>query len=171
MTAPMIAAKLHESLHAADALYYRLVLLAGGAGSGKTGVLRELAGEFGVPVVNVNLELSGALLELTPRQRPLRLSGLLADIADRASSPLILDNLEMLFDRSLQQDPLRLLQSLSRNRAVLAAWNGKMLGGRLLYAEPGHPEYRCYDAPDALIVGMDGSASIDSPTLPQGGQA
>ena len=170
MALPLITAKLRQALLAADALYYRLVLLAGVAGSGKTGVLRELAGEYGVPLVNVNLELSGALLELTPKQRPLRLSGLLADLADRASSPLILDNLEMLFDRSLQQDPLRLLQSLSRNRTVLASWNGEMRAGRLLYAEPGHPEYRCYDAPDALIVGMDGAATIDPPTFPQGGQ-
>lgn len=171
MTAPMIVAKLHECLQAADALYYRLTLLVGAAGSGKTGVLREIAEGSGVPLVNVNLELSRALLELTPKQRSLRAPVLLGEIAEQASAPLVLDNLEMLFDRSLQLDPLRLLQSLSRNRAVLAAWNGKMLGGRLLYAEPGHPEYRCYDAPDALIVGMDGSASIDSPTLPQGGQA
>ena len=158
---------IRRSIQAADELYYRLVLLVGPAGSGKTGALREIAAGYGVPVVNINLELSGALLELTPKQRILRLPGLLADIADQASSPLLLDNLEMLFDPVLQQDPLRLLQAISRNRIVLAAWNGEMNAGRLVYAEPGHPEYRCYDAPDALIVNMICESAIDSPKCPE----
>lgn len=74
---------------------------------------------------------------------------------------MVLDNLEILFDKDLQQDPLRLLQSISRNRAVVASWNGSINSGRLLYAEPGHPEYRSYDTVDALIVSMDGTATVD----------
>ena len=91
-----------------------------------------------------------------------RLPGILDQIADQAQSPVVLDNLEILFDKDLQQDPLRLLQSISRNRAVVASWNGTMNFGRLLYAETGHPEYRSYDSVDALIVGMDGTATVDS---------
>jgi len=30
-----------------------------------------------------------------------------------------------------------------------------------LYAETGHPEYRSYDSVDALIVAMDGTATVD----------
>jgi hypothetical protein len=74
---------------------------------------------------------------------------------DKAQLPVVLDNLEILFDKDLKQDPLRLLQGLSRNRAVVASWNGSMTSGRLLYAETGHPEYRSYNAVDALIVSMD----------------
>ena len=37
-----------------------------------------------------------------------------------------------------------------------------MNSGRLLYAENGHPEYRSYDSVDALIVGMDGTDTVDS---------
>tara|TARA_R110001592_G_scaffold118996_1_gene321678 strand:+ start:1595 stop:1795 length:201 start_codon:yes stop_codon:yes gene_type:complete len=33
--------------------------------------------------------------------------------------------------------------------------------GRLLFAVTGHPEYRSYDSVDALIVGMDGTATVD----------
>jgi hypothetical protein len=90
------------------------------------------------------------------------LPGILDQIADQAQAPVVLDNLEILFDKDLQQDPLRLLQSISRNRAVVASWNGIMNSGRLLYAETGHPEYRSYDSVDALIVGMDGTATVDS---------
>lgn len=161
MTAP-IQDKIKQSLQAAEGLYHRLVLLVGEAGSGKTGVLRDVAEEFGSSVVNVNLAVSCALLELTAKKRSLRLPGILDQIADQAHSPVVLDNLEILFDKDMQQDPLRLLQGISRNRGVVAAWNGSMKSGRLLYAEPGHPEFRSYDSVDALIVSMDGTETVDS---------
>ncbi|MDD2302440.1 MAG: BREX-3 system P-loop-containing protein BrxF [Eubacteriales bacterium] len=157
-----LADKVIRKIGQAAGLYYRLVLLVGETGSGKTGVLRDVAEEFGTSVINVNLALSSELLELTAKQRSLRLPGILDQIADQAQSPVVLDNLEILFDKDLKQDPLRLLQSISRNRAVVASWNGTMNSGRLLYAETGHPEYRIYDSVDALIVGMDGTATVDS---------
>lgn len=154
--------KIKRSLQSAEGLYQRLVLLVGETGSGKTSVLRDVAEEFRTSVINVNLALSNELLELTAKQRSLRLPGILDQIADKANAPVVLDNLEILFDKDLKQDTLRLLQSISRNRVVVASWNGTSIGGRLLYAETGHPEYRSYDSVDALIVGMDGTATIDS---------
>jgi hypothetical protein len=161
-----IQEKIKLSLEAAAGLYHRLVLLVGESGSGKTGVLRDVAEEFGRSVINVNLALSSELLELTTKQRSLRLPGILYQIVDKAQpppeSPVVLDNLEILFDKDLKQDPLRLLQGISRNRAVVASWNGTSTGGRLGYAEMGHPEYRSYYPVDVLIVNMDGSATIDA---------
>lgn len=154
--------KIKRSLQATEGLYHRLVLLVGETGSGKTGVLQEVAKEFGTSVINVNLALSGELLELTAKQRSLRLPGILDQIADQAQSPVVLDNLEILFDKDLKQDPLRLLQGISRNRDVVASWNGTSTDGKLWYAEIGHPEYRSYDSVDALIVGMDGTATVDA---------
>ena len=151
-----------QSIQAVEGLYYRLILLVGKTGSGKTRVLRKLAETVGSSVVNVNLALSSELLELTAKQRSLRLPGILDQIADQAQAPVVLDNLEILFDKDLQQDPLRLLQGISRNRTLVASWNGSISSGRLLYAEPGHPEYRSYDTVDALIVSMDGTATVDS---------
>jgi MoxR-like ATPase len=51
--------KIKRSLQAAEGLYHRLVLLVGETGSGKTGVLRDIAEEIGSSVVNFNLALSG----------------------------------------------------------------------------------------------------------------
>ena len=95
------------------------------------------------PLVNVNLELSRQLLDLTSRQRTLQLPHLLSNImAASASEVTLLDNIEILFDITLKQDPLRLLQGLSRNKTVVAAWNGSIEGDHLVYAAPGHAEYR-----------------------------
>ena len=146
--------KVVAGVHTAEGLYHRLVLLVGANGSGKTGVLRDVAEEFDTSVINVNLSLSSKLLELTAKQRSLQLPEILGQIIHNAESPVVLDNLEILFDKDLKQDPLRLLQGLSRNRAVVASWNGTMNAGRLRYAEPEHPEYRSYDTVDAVMVEM-----------------
>jgi ABC-type uncharacterized transport system ATPase component len=144
-----------QSLKATEGLYYRLVLLVGEPGSGKTTILRDVADELGFPIININLELSSRLLELTSKQRAIHLPKLLDEIAETDNSTLILDNLEILFDKEMKPDPLRLLQGISRNRFVVASWNGKVTGRKLTYATADHPEYRKYDQVDALIVGMD----------------
>jgi len=155
--------KTKRSMKAAEDLYYRLVLLVGETGSGKTAILREIADDLDAEVININLVLSFELLDLTAKQRALRLPGILDSIIDKSKSTVVLDNLEILFDQHLKQDPLRLLQSISRNRLVLASWNGKIEGNKLKYAEKKHPEYRSYDSANMLFVSMDGTSTVDSP--------
>lgn len=155
--------KIVRSLLAAEGLYYRLVLLVGESGTGKTDVLHLIAKKFGTSVINVNLALSYELLELTEKQRVLKLPELLDEIINTDSLLVVLDNLEILFDEHLRQDPLRLLQRLARKHTVVASWNGFSREGKLFYAQPGHPEYRRYDSVDALIVGTDGTSTIDLP--------
>lgn len=149
---------LQDAIHSAGDLYHRLILIVGNSGTGKTSILRNIANEFQVRVINLNLELSRELLELSARQRALRLPTLLASISNDTQSLLIIDNIEILFDKDLRQDPLRLLQGLSRNRTVLVSWNGLFKSGKLVYAEPGHPEHRSYDTVDALIVSSTSEA-------------
>src|SRR3989339_619382 len=157
----LVFEKLKQSLEAADGLYHRLVLLVGETGSGKTAVLHALAEALSVPVINVNLELSTRLLELTVKRRILALPNLFDEITNTGQPVIILDNLEILFGKDLQQDPLRLLQKVSRNRCVVASWNSTATRERLVYAKPGHPEYRLYEMIDTLLVQMDGAATID----------
>jgi Cdc6-like AAA superfamily ATPase len=80
MTEP-IHARITRSLQAAEGLYHRLALLVGKTGSGKTGVLRNVVEGFGSSVINVNLGLSGEMLDMTARQRSLRLPGILEAVA------------------------------------------------------------------------------------------
>lgn len=134
-------------------LYHRLVMLVAPAGAGKTAALREVHQRRGTPLVNVNLELSRQMLDLTERQRALQLPRLLSELVSTSESDVILlDNIEMLFDVSLKQDPLRLLQGLSRNKTVVAAWSGSIDGEYLVYATPDHPEYRRYPLGDMIVV-------------------
>ena len=144
-----------QFLQSAKATYYKLILLVGRPDAGKTTVLRAVAEQLKTPVINTSLELSARLLELTTRQRALRLPEIFAEAVASVGRPAVLDNTEILFDRSLQQDPLRLLQGLSRNRPVIAAWDGALEDGKLVYAEPDHAEYRQYPVNDIFVVDMN----------------
>ena len=124
--------------------------------SSKTAALTELATQHPWPRLNINLRLAEKLLDLTHRQRAVRVAGVLNDILrEEASDVVLLDNIELLFAKELAQDPLRLLQSLSRNRTIVTAWPGFFDGKYLTYAEPGHPEARRYSTPQAVIVRTD----------------
>ncbi len=150
----------------ASRLYHRVVLVVGLARSGKTFALHELEAKHGWPHVNVNLALSERLLDLTTRQRALRVARIVDDIVKEMKGDVImLDNIEMLFHPDLKQDPLRLLQSLSRNRTVVATWRGVMRGEALVYASPEHPEYRRFDDPQALIVSTYASYPVSRTTV------
>ena len=139
-------------------LYYRLTLVVAPRGTGKTVALQEVATRTGTLVINVNLALSQRMLDLTERQRSLRVPRLLEEITGQTASELIvLDNLEILFDVALKLDPLRLLQGLARHRTVVAAWNGSIEGDHMTYAVPGHPEYRRYPVRDFLVACPEGS--------------
>ena len=145
-------------LDGAEALYYRLILVAAPSGAGKTEALQEVAARTGARLVNLNLELSRRMLDLTERARALRLPDLLNEVVGRDEPLVLLDNIEILFDAVLRQDPLRLLQGVSRNRTIVAAWNGTLENGYLTYASPEHPEHRRYSRDsrgDVVVVSPD----------------
>lgn len=133
--------------------FYQLVLLVGPSGAGKTEMLKQLETDLGYYFINLNLELSSKLIELTEKQRCMQVKGLIADLLDTVGGGIILlDNIEILFDSALQQNPLLLLQGLSRNRTLVVSWNGNIKDGNLVYAEPWHPEFRKYICKDFLYI-------------------
>ena len=148
-----ISEDIFEKIEQASGLYYRLVILVAPAGAGKTGVIRKIHQSSGAPLLNLNLEISQLLLDLTERQRALQVHILLEDILREVDKKVVLlDNIEILFEVALKQDPLRLLLGLSRNRTVVATWNGEIKDNSLTYAAQGHPEYKHYPVHDFLPV-------------------
>jgi hypothetical protein len=151
-----LADKVIGRLGQAAELYHRLILLVGPAGAGKTAALQDVHERTNAPLVNANLELSRRMLDLTERQRMLHVPRLLAEIVNASDvNVILLDNIEVLFDVSLKQDPLRLLQGISRNKTVVAAWSGSNDDRNLVYATPDHPEYRRYPLRDLLVVSVE----------------
>jgi hypothetical protein len=152
---PPTAKELGALCETAASLYHRLVLVVGQPRSGKTRLLQAGSAAHGWPLINLNQRVSELLLELTQRQRALRVPRIVGDIFASAGADVVLvDNIELLFSPELAQDPLKLLQGASRNRTVVASWPGALGGKQLTYAEPSHPEYRRYPELDTLCLPM-----------------
>lgn len=142
-----------ERMQEAENMYYRLVILVAPSGAGKTHLLQEVGERLGGTVTNLNRELSQRLLEFSKHRRALQVEQLTEDVVSaNGEGTVILDNIEILFDRSLQQHPLRLLKNMARRRTVIASWNGLCENDTLTYAIPGHPERQSYPVEDFLVA-------------------
>jgi hypothetical protein len=150
MTTRDISIQLERLVDEIGALQSKLVLLIAEPHSGKRAVLHSLAKNKGANPLNVGALLGARLAGLPHRQRHLQTTSILRDLADKYASQdiLLMDNIEILFDRSLQLDPLELLKRHAHSRRVVAVWPGQIQGdprtGRLTYADMGHPEHQDY---------------------------
>lgn len=132
----------------------KLILLVGDGRSGKTLLLRQIGAKLNIVPLNIGLELGRRLAAMQSNNRGLSAGELLREITDRerAEDTLLLDNLELLFEPSLQLNPLDLIRRLAHSKRVVAVWPGKLRGDRLLYADIGHPEYRNYSREGVVVL-------------------
>lgn len=131
-----------DTIRATQGAYHKLTIIVGRSGSGKTGLLSRIAAQLELPVVNLSLLLSQRLLSQTHRQRALRAEQIAIEIVDEhLQSGLCLDNTELLFDSTLRLNPLVFLQDISRNRLIVASWNGALTDGEARFAYGGHPDF------------------------------
>ena len=131
----------------------KLILLVDPSRSGKTQLLRQLGAKLNIEPLNVGLELGRRLAATPNNKRGFSAGELLREIADkeRTEDPLLLDNLELLFEPGLQINPLDLVRRLAHSKRVVAVWPGELRGDRLVYAEMSHPEHRDYSR-DGVVV-------------------
>lgn len=146
-------AKLERLIGEIGDLNSKLVLLVGTSRSGKTKLLRELGTKLNIEPLNVGLELGRRLAATPINKRGFSAGELLREIADkeRTDDPLLLDNLELLFEKGLQINPLDLVKRLAHSKRVVAVWPGELRGDRLTYADMSHPEHRDYSR-DGVVV-------------------
>jgi hypothetical protein len=134
--------QLLDTIQSTKDAYHKLTIIVGGPGSGKTVVLNQVAKELGLPVINLSLHLSQRLLSKSRQQMALHAADMATDVVDEHyTTGLCIDNTELLFDRTLQLDPLAWLEDLSRNRLIVATWNGTLVGGELRFGNVGHPDH------------------------------
>ena len=151
-------AKLERLIGEIGDLNSKLILLVGPSRSGKTQLLRQLSARLNIEPLNVGLELARRLAATPNNKRGFSAGELLREIAllepsgERTEAPLLLDNLELLFEPSLQINPLDLVRRLAHSRRVVAVWPGERRGDRLIYADMGHPEYRDYSQDGVVLL-------------------
>lgn len=144
---------LNKLIDEVSALQSKLVLLIGPPGCGKTTLIEDVAAFRGASVMNVGAALGQRLAVEPQRRRALQASVIMSELANEfaGSDLLLLDNIELLFDKSLRLDPLGVLKRYAHSRNVVAVWPGVLDSGRLKYAQMGHPEYQDYGL-DGLVT-------------------
>lgn len=130
------------TLKGAGKSYYKLVLVVGPVGSGKSNFLKE-ASIYHTNYLNFGEEFARRLLAEPIDLRPSQAEEVAIKLVNEAKdSRLAIDNTEVLFEAPLQLNPLRLLKRLSINRLIIATWTGMVDDSKLTYGFKGHPAYR-----------------------------
>lgn len=139
---PVVA--LQRLLEEVESTNTRLILIVGAGHCGKTRLLHALGEELNIAPLNVGLQLARRLSVMPVAQRALSTSEELRALTEQRApdAPLLLDNLEVLFEPSLQVSPLDLLRKVAHSRRVIAVWPGDYREDRLTYAEVTHIEHR-----------------------------
>ena len=145
-----------EKVQNASQSYEKLILIVGHNGTGKTKLLKRYADYTNNLILNFNLALSEKLMLLPAKDWQLSALSISQNlILSCKQEILLLDNLEILFDAQLLLNPVKLLKSVSRNQMIVMTWNGSFENGRLIYARPGHSEYRSETNIDFPVIDLN----------------
>ncbi|GAE27479.1 hypothetical protein JCM9140_3627 [Halalkalibacter wakoensis JCM 9140] len=129
---------LQSEIDALESRWYKLIFYA----VKRTDNVEYLSKKFDIPYVNVNLVLSEKLKDLSKAKYPLYVEDILSDYFQQVNSEWFwLGNIEILFDKQLHINPVRLLENQSKRYKLIVSWPGVLEENKLIYAEPGHPEY------------------------------
>lgn len=135
---------LRQSIEQAPNYHSQLIIVVGESASQ---LLEHAASADDFLVINLSLELSEKLIDIPRQDRSKSASTIFSGLIDeKQTRVLLLNHIEVLFDRTLSIDPLRLLQSSAKNLTLVIAWPGDKSASSLNYATPSHTEYRSYKA-------------------------
>jgi hypothetical protein len=133
---------LRESIERAKKYHTQLIVVFGESASQ---LLEHAASSDDLPIMNLSLALSERLIDFPRQDRSRSASSVFTElIEEQQAQELLIDHLEILFDRSLSIDPLKLLQNNAKNITLVVVWPGEKNASSLTYAIPSHPEYRFY---------------------------
>lgn len=151
---------LAESRHA----YAALLLVTSESADLASALLLSVGERRSSSVVNLSSALAAALVELKPRERIREVPAAVEAIAASAGGEwALLDHIELLFEPSLHQRPVRVLEQVSRRVPLLVAWPGEWDGRELRYAPVHHPEKMDPHRPDGIrVVRVGPDYSIDA---------
>ncbi|HPZ10131.1 MAG TPA: BREX-3 system P-loop-containing protein BrxF [Candidatus Eremiobacteraeota bacterium] len=115
-------------------------------------VIKKLHG-LSVPSINLSFELSKALLDLSVRDRIYYLQEKLQEIiSSRGEDKLFLYHIEILFEPSLESNPMSLLEKFSRMKTLLVQWPGEYDGQFLMYGTDGSRDYTKYKYSAEMVL-------------------
>lgn len=93
---------------------------------------------------NTSKLLSEKLVVLSLKDRERDLHNLVSDLVKESKDICYLSRINVLFEESLQADPLKLLQHAAKKKPIIVIWPGDIDSISLNYAKPGLPDHKSY---------------------------
>jgi hypothetical protein len=116
----------------------------------------ELLPVYGWPRLSVGRELSAVLLSEMPRRRSRTACQWMPTcLREMAPGPVLCTEIDLLFDSTLELDPLNLMHGIGRVTRLVVTWPGSYRDDVLAYAVPGHSHYRTWRKPGVSIVVLE----------------
>jgi hypothetical protein len=139
--------------------YHRLIAVVDESPTPTSDLGVKASERIGCERVVLGMELPPLLLPLSVRQRKLRTPQLVDQlVSSRTGDVVVVDRIEVLFDRSLEINALKCLLNASRSKTLVVIWPGGLsrssLGpGTLTWATPDHPDYGRFPIEDFTVIG------------------
>jgi hypothetical protein len=93
---------------------------------------------------NVSKSLAAKLVVMSLKDREHNLHELMAQLVNQAEDVCYFSRINLLFETSLQTDPLKLLQSTAKKKPIIVIWPGTMDDVSINYSKPGLPDHKIY---------------------------
>ena len=100
--------------------------------------------ETGFVAHNINIALGEALTKYPESHRSQKADAEIMRIASGFSTPVLLEDYQILFDPRYQIDPIKAFCQIARRQRVVVRWDGRLKNNSLEYAEPGYPDFRTF---------------------------
>lgn len=116
---------------------YKLLLVIGNPGSGKSKIIREYSQESGIPIINLDTIFANTPSDMLIEE----MKNFLSTYHQKV---LLIDNKKILYSKNSKIDMLAFLKEISKQIPVVATWNGKIEDGQLFHFRSNTPEDLIY---------------------------
>ncbi len=112
-----------------------------------------IVSEYQVPSFSLNKELSQLLIG-KPKANSSReiLDWISSKTREIEKEPLLLTDIDILFEPSFELEPLAIFRQTSKNKKLLVLWPGNFSNNNLSYASLDHAHYRNWANPGVEII-------------------
>ena len=133
-----------------------LVIIAGARKTGKTPLAKALATQGLGTYINLSLLLSRYLATDPDADDNLTASTMVRLLRDISpTGPMIVDNIEAVFQPELRLSPLRWFRQIARDMPLVVVWPGAVVEGEFRYSMPNRPDYFYSREPSLVVVNLE----------------
>lgn len=129
---------------------HSLIILVGNQ-TEKTALIKKLEQLDSLNTVSLNYHLSKILSDISKNELPDPVE-LIEKLLLKSQTTIFFNYNNILFDSSLQWNPLDIFKKLSRDRTIVVFWDGQLGNRSLKYAQTGHKEFSEFQLPESDVI-------------------